>query len=332
MADYIRHVHVAGDYFVNFADAPATIPAVNEETLLRAAKRSGNPALADFARMRLREKRNVRPDRYFTDDTYYMTRALASLFDWDEDSYSAARTVASKGFYFGGIQVATARTEGDDFSGLFLAAKAGHNDESHNHNDVGNFILYANGMPAIVDAGVGEYTKKTFSKDRYDIWTMQSGWHNTLKLNGCDQLAGREYAAEDVCYSDDGRVMEFTMEMSAAYGREAALLSAKRSFRFDRAENAVVLTDRVETAQALCAHEAHFLLADAPLLTPGQVAVNGLAIEYDAEQFDAFVEEKKFSDPKLERAWSRDGLYRLRLVRKEARKDDGWTIRFRQAD
>ena len=59
-------------------------------------------------------------------------------------------------------------------NGMFVAAKGGFNNESHNHNDVGTFSLYVNTIPVILDAGVGTYTKQTFGKDRYTIWTMQS--------------------------------------------------------------------------------------------------------------------------------------------------------------
>ena len=54
---------------------------------------------------------------------------------------------------------------------MFVAAKGGFNNESHNHNDVGTFSLYVNTIPVIIDAGVGTYTKQTFGKDRYTIWT-----------------------------------------------------------------------------------------------------------------------------------------------------------------
>ena len=38
---------------------------------------------------------------------------------------------------------------------MFVAAKGGFNNESHNHNDVGTFSLYVNTIPVIIDAGVG---------------------------------------------------------------------------------------------------------------------------------------------------------------------------------
>ncbi|MBQ8969943.1 MAG: heparinase II/III family protein, partial [Lachnospiraceae bacterium] len=55
------------------------------------------------------------------------------------------------------------------------------------HNDVGSFTLYKEGKPFLIDLGVETYTKKTFSEDRYEIWTMQSAYHNTVSfLDGPD--------------------------------------------------------------------------------------------------------------------------------------------------
>ena len=48
-------------------------------------------------------------------------------------------------------------------NGFFVATKGGYNNESHNHNDVGSFSLYLNTMPVFIDAGVGTYTRQTFS-------------------------------------------------------------------------------------------------------------------------------------------------------------------------
>ena len=35
----------------------------------------------------------------------------------------------------------------------FVAAKGGNNAESHNHNDIGNFIVYQNNQPLVIDLG-----------------------------------------------------------------------------------------------------------------------------------------------------------------------------------
>ena len=41
--------------------------------------------------------------------------------------------------------VMAARDQGGSSQGLYVAAKGGHNDESHNHNDNGNFVINNDG-------------------------------------------------------------------------------------------------------------------------------------------------------------------------------------------
>src|SRR5699024_8034732 len=79
-----------------------------------------------------------------------------------------------------------------------LGAKMGGNGDSHNHNDTGSVTVYKDGCPFLIDVGVESYTRKTFSPQRYEIWTMQSGWHNLPTFDGVMQLPGREYAAQDI--------------------------------------------------------------------------------------------------------------------------------------
>ncbi|MFR2781088.1 MAG: heparinase II/III family protein [Clostridium sp.] len=64
-----------------------------------------------------------------------------------------------------------------------LAVKAGDNDDSHNHNDTGSFTIYKDGKPLFADIGVETYQAKTFSPQRYEIWTMQSAYHNLPPLS-----------------------------------------------------------------------------------------------------------------------------------------------------
>ncbi len=99
-----------------------------------------------------------------------------------------------------GIQVAAARRKQRSTDGFYFAALGGHNAESHNHNDVGNFVVYRNGNPVLIDVGVETYTAKTFSAQRYEIWTMQSAFHNLPTINGVMQAAGRQYEARDVTF------------------------------------------------------------------------------------------------------------------------------------
>ncbi len=64
--------------------------------------------------------------------------------------------------------------------GWDIGVRAGSNGFSHQHNDLGSLTLYRKGKPWLVDIGVETYTGKTFSQERYTIWTMRSPWHNTV--------------------------------------------------------------------------------------------------------------------------------------------------------
>ena len=99
-----------------------------------------------------------------------------------------------------------------------LAAKGGNNNESHNHNNE-HFSIWIDNTPLIIDAGVGTYTRQTFSKDRYKIWSMQSGWHNLPVINGQEQYFGAQYHASDV----KARKGHFELNLKDAYPESAGI-------------------------------------------------------------------------------------------------------------
>src|SRR5690606_29457474 len=60
------------------------------------------------------------------------------------------------------------RLEPDDPASLRLAVKGGHNDEMHNQNDVGAFMVVAGGTVVLTDPGRGRYSKSYFGPERYE--------------------------------------------------------------------------------------------------------------------------------------------------------------------
>ncbi|CAG2181885.1 unnamed protein product, partial [Oppiella nova] len=159
--------------------------------------------------------------------------------------------------WFPDLQVITLRSEEGSAKGLFLGAKAGTNDESHNHNDVGNFVLYVNGLPALIDVGVGNYDKDTFGPHRYDIWTMQSQWHNTPTINGVQQKAGAQYVAKNVTYNKTSA--EFEADIAGAYPKEAQVKSWVRKLTFNREANSVTLNENYRLDKFVEPFKVHFM-------------------------------------------------------------------------
>lgn len=133
-----------------------------------------------------------------------------------------------------------------DRKGNGFAAKGGHNDENHNHNDVGHFLCVYKGEMLLSDLGAGEYTKDYFGAGRYDILCNRSLGHSVPLINGCEQCAGREYRAESFMWEDAARMLRLSFAAAYPQGLVRAL---DRTISFaDRSEGSqdtmrIVVTD-----------------------------------------------------------------------------------------
>ncbi len=78
---------------------------------------------------------------------------------------------------------------------LAFSAKAGHNNEPHNHNDLGHFILHGGGENLLCDLGAGLYTKAYFSPGRESIINISSSGHSVPVINGTMQQSGAKAKA-----------------------------------------------------------------------------------------------------------------------------------------
>ncbi|CAG2182165.1 unnamed protein product, partial [Oppiella nova] len=221
IGDYIYKMHINADYFVNFADAHAK--QIPDPTLVyHFGELFNNTVMKQFATYLYALDGK---EKYLLGDG---GNGHLHQFYMEMIAYPSLKTLVPKApqpleSWFPDLQVITLRSEEGSAKGLFLGAKAGTNDESHNHNDVGNFVLYVNGLPALIDIGVGTYTKDTFGPHRYDIWTMQSQWHNTPTINGVQQKAGAQYVARNVTYNKTSA--EFEADIAGAYPKEAQVKS-----------------------------------------------------------------------------------------------------------
>ena len=119
-----------------------------------------------------------------------------------------------------------------------FAAKAGNNNELHNHNDLGSFIITDGNVQLISDFGAGEYTKNYFTLDkRYEIFCCSSAGHSVPVIDGKYQSFGKQYKS-DVIESGNNR---FYIEMSGAYEIDG-LTGLRREF--DVRDNSVTLCDK----------------------------------------------------------------------------------------
>jgi hypothetical protein len=307
MAAYAYKTYIGNGYVLSFADSHDNRDMQQLNILYPFARYVDDPTMRRIA-------------KYIGEDNDYLHQA-ARLYDRSGNFPTLGRELfflhAIEAFqreqaaepllpnvWLNNLQIWTARS-----GSLFAAMKGGHNDESHNHNDVGEVVVYADGEPLFIDPGVGEYTSKTFSNDRYSIWTMQSGYHNLPQINGCDQRNGKDYKATVVSSSKSS----LTLELAAAYPEEAAVGSWQRTVSLHKKE--VRITD----SYRLKAYKKPTSLMLMTTVRPdvsrqGVVMLGRHALHYDSRQLTATVDDVSPQlDPLLQGMWGRQ-MYRLVLT------------------
>lgn len=234
MAAYVYKVHIADDYFVNFADAD---PKLKPDGLMlyRFGKAVQDPELTAMGEWAYGQFGAITGG-----NGYQRPRKVWNLITTSELKNDQAKTYKPvTQSWLSDIEVLTARSG----NGLYLATHAGHNAESHNHNDVGDFIVYADGEPVIVDAGRGNYTARTFSSKRYELWFTQSKYHNLPIINGLGQPAGKQFNARNVKSIVSEKEASLAMDIAPAYPQEAGVQNWNRLVKLNRSNNAVEISD-----------------------------------------------------------------------------------------
>ncbi len=300
IAAYIFHVHAEGRYYFNFADcSPLAGRAGVREYLF--GKHTGQPQLMAFA---AGDRQDAREEIY-QDETYLLSLYYRMLDAFcNREIMAADRENAPKtDLFYPSIGLFLA---GD---GPFrLAVKAGDNDDNHNHNDTGSMTLYKNGKPILVDIGVESYTKKTFSDRRYEIWTMQSCYHNLPTIAGLDQQAGAAYRASGVetCFTEGKAAI--SMELDSAYPFPEKSYRYRRSVTLDKTQNIVLLTDQTDCRDVIL----NFITYEKPrLLEPSCLQVGEAQLLFRGAALQE-IQTLPITDKRLQAAWDHD-LYRLRL-------------------
>ncbi len=299
---YIYRAHVASDWYVNFADASPRIQ-VYAELLYRYGKRIKDEKLMSQAGYAA----SLRRPGSLSGGS--LARTMDALMLQGEMARAPKTAPLVGDVWLSGTQVFVAREREGTAEGLYVAAQGGHNAESHNHNDVGNFIVFASGKPVLIDVGVETYTAKTFSPRRYEIWTMRSSYHNLPTINGIEQAAGRQYAASE-CRAGAGRTAEFSLEIAKAYPAAARVTSWRRTIGLDRAARKILISDKARFE--LGGNRVEFSLmtpcnvvnpAPGVLMLDGSGGVGGkAAIHYDLS-LAVRIEQIPVNDDRLTPVW-----------------------------
>lgn len=124
-----------------------------------------------------------------------------------------------------------------------FAAKGGHNETSHNHNDAGSFIVEVNGKQLLADPGCGLYTRQYFDGTlRYTLIACGSHGHNLPIINGQTQKSGRSHRCEKTLLQNTSESVSFSGDLASAYALPE-LQKLERCLHFDKQTGTTVLKD-----------------------------------------------------------------------------------------
>ncbi len=236
MAEYILYARMTGKYFASFADAVATTDSIPTGVCYRFGERTGNPALKALAQVYADDLGNQLKQRSTS-----LFDLLCSIFWMPLEEVKADKSLIELPFkYYERLQYLYLKDKG-----MAMAVKRGHKG-SHYHMDVGQFMIFCDEKPIVIDLGGAVYTRDTFSGGRYKNWIINSEGHNPPIFNGVGQLtsplpdprAAKVERTENKCV--------FTMDLTSAYPKEANLVKCERIFTYNYTDGSVEVEDRWE--------------------------------------------------------------------------------------
>lgn len=337
MGEYITHAHLTGPWFANFADAdPQAKPHPGK--VYRYGERVGSAGMKNLALLSMREwkpEAPVSPPLRLSGVSRPVLGPLMEIF-WIPAAATPVPARHPLEVWLPDVQVLFARESASSKRGLVLAAKGGHNAESHNHNDVGHFMLFLDGQPGIIDLGRETYTRQTFSGRRYELWFTRGSGHNAPVVNGMEQRPGRSFQATNVRYVERDSGPRLSLNLEKAYPAEAGLVALEREIGLERRPEACVrVRDSFELRESPATFRLHlFSVSAVRKARPGHLAIRcrprPLLVKHDPAM-EVTIEEIPLEDPKLRAGWG-PGVFRTTLELKATANKGSYALEFRAGE
>ncbi len=321
MGEYISRSYVGNDWVVNFADASAK-GSGPIGVIYRYGKAVNSSEMMHYAAYLYQREKSK--SYYFAGRD--MFRTIENLRSNDELVKTEPALSNAITTWYPETEFCYLRNQ----NGFFFAAKGGYNNESHNHNDAGTFSLWFDQTPIVIDAGVGTYTRQTFSSERYSIWTMRSIYHNLPLINGVEQSFGAQYKATKVKFDEAQKQISFNI--NTAYPQEALVNYWNRSYQLKA--DKLVIQDKFELSKSKAVNEINFMLWGNVQILKDKVSIEvqnkKMELTYDSKKFTASLDTIVLDDVRLSRVWGNQ-IYRLNLKAKHNQLKDSYQFIIQQS-
>ena len=325
MGSYIYKTHIAGNYFINVADAHPTLTP-DGVMLYRFGRDMGDEQMMAFGSWAYHTFKAQATGT----EAFHRTRTLYNLFATTDCNNAPGKEDDVADAWFSDVQLMASRSA----NGLFVASHAGNNGESHNHDDIGDFVVYANGYPVIIDVGSGTYTARTFSKDRYKLWFNTSPYHNLPTINGQEQGSTGAFMATDVQYTQNKNISTLNMNLTKAYPADAGVTSWLRTVKMDKTKG-VEIDDSYKLDKPVSVLTQTFMtVSEVNTDKPGTITFTlpdhtSVYLDYDASAWTVKKEPMLLITPEdqgLKHSWDGKTIWRVLLTNKTA--DQQKTVKY----
>ncbi len=315
MCLFISYSHIDGPWYANFGDADACLGSSKRPVIYKAGERMSCDELKHFAVSSYFHRGangKITRKTSLTDMSCcaYFCYYVRELFWIPASGIRLADKPRRRTVWLPDLQLLVARETEKTGKGLVLTAIGGDNEMGHSHNDVGNFTLYSDSEPVIIDAGIETYCRQTFSSTRYQLWNTRGTAHNAPVINGIEQVKGAESRADNVNFeeTDDGEI-RLGMNLEKAYPPEAGVRSLLRTFTMTRGKECLVtISDRLEMSSKPADVEINMLSIVRPKtagkgLLEFKIKGKKVFLQFDPGFFKAAFSGVEISDPRMRKSW-----------------------------
>jgi hypothetical protein len=328
MGEFICVTHIDDNYYFNYSECPPklTLPA---SLIFRYGKKVGSEMMEGFGSYIAKEVKEKNAP--LSGDLF---NKLKLVLDYNEMLAFKVKEPLLADYYLKESQIVVARTKQDSKDGFFFGVKGGFNNNLTNQNDAGNFILYTNGKPLIIDpGGMNKSSKSVEDNERNSALANHLAWHNLPTINGRLQNSGANHRATGFQYSTSENEVVVSMNLAYAYELSAGIDDWIRTYTFNR-KKGLEISDRFILSKIEGETYVSFIALSKPQIKKQGVVIFTLEgvdyeFEYRSDMFSIEINEiNSESDIQL-KEWG-SNLYRIVLKPNSKEKTGIWNYSFRK--
>lgn len=328
MGEFICVTHIDDNYYFNYSECSPRL-TLPPSLIYRFGKKVGSDMMKGFSSYIAKEIKDKNAP--LTGDLF---NKLKFVLGYDEIMGYKAKEPLLADYYLKESQIVVARSKQDSNEGFFFGVKGGFNDVSGNQNDAGNFILYTNGKPLIIDPGKVAKTAESPNKDNLtSALANEFVWHNLPTINGRMENSGANHRATGFQYSLNESGVSVSMNLAYAYELSAGIDDWTRTYIFNR-KSGLEISDQFNLNKIDGETYVSFIALSKPQIKKQGVvtfSVEGkeYEFEYRSDIFSIEINEiNTESDSKL-KEWG-SNLYRIVLKPNSKEKTGTWNYSFRR--